>query len=113
MQDRSEAPVLSFGLPVRNGAAFLRRTLESLETQDFRDVEVVVCDNQSTDETGAIVKEFASRDPRFKYYLNETNIGQIENFNRVFELTNGRYFRWIGSDDWLDPSYARRCVEAL
>lgn len=105
--------MLSFGLPVRNGVPFIRRALESLEAQDFGDFEVVVCDNQSTDETGDIVKEFARRDPRFKYYLNETNIGQIENFNRVFELSNGRYFRWVGSDDRLEPSCARRCVEAL
>ena len=106
-------PVVSFGVPVRNGAAFLRRLLESLEAQDFDNFEVVVCDNQSTDETRDIVQEFASSDRRFKYFLNETNIGQIENFNLVFERSSGRYFRWIGSDDWLEPSYARRCVEAF
>jgi glycosyltransferase involved in cell wall biosynthesis len=105
--------MLSFGLPVRNGVPFIRRALSSLQAQDFDDFEVVVCDNQSTDETGDVVREFASRDPRFKYYLNETNIGQIENFNRVFELSSGRYFRWVGSDDQLEPSCARRCVEAL
>lgn len=106
-------PVLSFGVPVRNGARFLRRLLESLRAQDFDDFEVVVCDNQSTDATGDIAREFASCDPRFKYHLNETDIGQIENFNLVFERSSGRYFRWIGSDDWLEPSYASRCVEAL
>ena len=106
-------PMLSFGVPVRNGARFLRRLLESLRAQDFPDFEVVVCDNQSTDDTGSIVKEFAEHDPRFKYHLNEANIGQIENFNRVVERSTGRYFRWIGSDDWLEPSYARHCVAAL
>ena len=111
--EKRTTPALSFGLPVRNGARFIRRALDSLEAQDFHDFEVVVCDNQSTDETGDIVEEFARRDPRFKYYPNETNIGQIENFKRVFELSSGRYFRWIGFDDWLEPSYARRCVEAL
>jgi glycosyltransferase involved in cell wall biosynthesis len=105
--------MISFGIPVRNGARFIRRALESLEAQDFHDFEVIVCDNQSTDETGDIVKEFARRDPRFRYCLNETNIGQLDNFNRVFRLSSGRYFRWVGVDDWLEPSCARRCVEAL
>jgi glycosyltransferase involved in cell wall biosynthesis len=111
--EKPTEPMLSFGLPVRNGASFIRRALESLEAQDFDDFEVVVCDNQSTDETGNIVTEVANRDPRFKYYLNETNIGQVENFNRVFELSRGRYFRWLGFDDQLEPNCARRCVEAL
>lgn len=115
-QDTTNAgpePALSFGVPVRNGARFLPRLLASLEAQDFDDLEVVVCDNQSTDETKDIVESFAQRDPRFKYFRNETDIGQIENFNRVFERSTGRFFRWIGSDDWLEPSYARKVVEAF
>ena len=111
--DTQAKPVLSFGIPVRNGARFIGRLLESLKAQDFEDFEVVVCDNRSTDETRDIVQGFASSDPRFKYFLNETDVGQIENFNLVFERSSGRYFRWIGSDDWLEPSYARRCVEAF
>jgi len=110
---RRSEPMMSFGIPVRNGERFIRRALESLEAQDFEDFEVIVCDNESTDDTGAIVKEFADRDPRYKYHLNETNIGQLDNFNRVFELSTGRYFRWVGVDDWLEPSCARRCIEAL
>lgn len=112
-QEKHTAPTLSFGLPVRNGERFIRRALESLEAQDFEDFEVVICDNQSTDRTPEIIREFADRDARFRYVLNKTNIGQLANFNRVFELSTGRYFRWVGFDDWLEPSCARRSVEAL
>ncbi|MDB4433373.1 glycosyltransferase family 2 protein, partial [bacterium] len=110
---RQGAPRVSFGLPVRNGERFLRRALESLGRQDYSDFEVVIADNQSSDATPDIVREFASEDARFRYIRNETDIGQIENFNRVLELSRGPFFRWIGSDDWVEPSYTGRCVAAL
>jgi glycosyltransferase involved in cell wall biosynthesis len=45
--------------------------------------------------------------------LNEEDIGQIENFNRVYELSRGEFFRWMGADDWLEPAYASKCVAVL
>lgn len=116
MQKSAEStapPRLSFGLPVRNGARFLRRALDSFVAQDFQDFEVVISDNGSDDETEAICREMAEHDSRFRYCPNEGDIGQIENFNRVFQLSRGKYFRWIGADDWLEPRYASECVAAL
>jgi glycosyltransferase involved in cell wall biosynthesis len=106
-------PQLSFAVPVRNGAQHLPRLLDSLRAQDHESFEIVLCDNCSTDGTSQLAMEAASADPRLRFFRNERNIGQIANFNRVFELSRGRYIRWIGADDWLEPSYARRCVDAL
>ena len=106
-------PTVSFAIPVRNGERFLGRALDSILAQDFDDFEVIVCDNASTDGTGKLVRDFARRDPRVRYIRNEENIGQIENFNRVFELSRGEFFRWMGADDWLEPDYARKCVAVL
>lgn len=106
-------PRLSFGVPVRNGAGSIGSTLESLLAQDFDDFEVIVCDNDSSDETAARVEEFARRDPRVRFVANGKDIGQIENFNRVYELARGEFFRWIGSGDVLAPEYAGRCIAAL
>ena len=106
-------PRVSFGLPVWNGEATIRRCLDSLLAQDFTDFEVVVSDNASTDETSQILDEYAARDPRIRVSRNQENIGQIENVNLVFRQSRGEYFRWIGVTDWLEPHYASRCVEAL
>ena len=106
-------PRISFAIPVRNGARYIGRALDSLLAQDFDDFEVVICDNASTDGTGDIVDRYIERDPRFRCTHNAEDIGQIENFNRVFELSQGDYFRWMGADDWLEPAYARKCVAAL
>jgi glycosyltransferase involved in cell wall biosynthesis len=106
-------PLLTFGVPVRNGERFLPRLLDSLLAQDLPRIEVVISDNVSDDGTAEICRAAAARDRRVRYCPNETNIGQIENFNRLIDLARGRYLRWIGVDDWLEPDYARRCTELL
>ncbi|MDP6980828.1 MAG: glycosyltransferase family 2 protein [Myxococcota bacterium] len=109
----SPRPRLTFGLPVRNGEDSLPKCLDSILAQDFADFEVVVCDNCSTDRTREILDEYAAKDDRVGVCLNEENVGLVENFNRVFRLARGEYFRWIGADDWLEPGYAAACVDAL
>ncbi|MDP8931292.1 MAG: glycosyltransferase [Actinomycetota bacterium] len=113
--DRSptKSPELSFGIPVRNGAASLQRALDSVLAQRDVDLEVVISDNASTDATGEICRSYAARDSRVRYYRSEIDTGQIANFNRVAMLSRGRYFRWLGSDDWLEPDYARRCLAVM
>ncbi len=106
-------PRVSVGLPVRNGEQFIGRAIESVLAQDFADFELVICDNDSTDSTLEIVRQHAKRDPRVKLHENGRDIGQIENMNRVFELASGEFFRWTGADDWFEPTYLSRCVEAL
>lgn len=106
-------PRVSFGVPVRNEEGCVRQCLDSILAQDFGDLEVVVCDNDSTDGTRSILQEFAARDSRVRVFLNEEDIGQIENCNRVFRLSRGEYFRWFGASDWLEPRYTSHCVAAL
>ena len=106
-------PRVSFGVPVYNEETSIPRCLDSLLGQDFADFEVVVCDNASTDGTREVVADYAARDPRIRLVESETNLGLIRNFNRVFQETRGELFRWVGADDWLEPTYAARCVAAL
>lgn len=107
------SPILTFALPVRNGERLLPQLLDSLLAQDFTDFEIVISDNASTDRTGDICQEYAQRDRRIRYHRNPENIGLMPNFNRLIDLARGKYMRWIGWDDWLEPSYARKCVDVL
>jgi glycosyltransferase involved in cell wall biosynthesis len=106
-------PRLSIGLPVYNGEAFLREALDDLLAQTFRDFELVISDNASTDATEAICREYAERDPRIRYVRSEENRGAAWNFNRSFELARGRYFKWAACDDRCEPTFLERCIEAL
>lgn len=111
--DTPSAPLLSIGLPVHNGAEHLRESIDSLLAQDVGDLELIISDNASTDDTEAVCLEYASRDPRVRYGRNETNIGAAANYNRVFELSTGKYFMWGSDDDIWDPRFARMCIERL
>jgi len=109
----SASPLLSIGLAVYNGATHLRESIDSLLAQDIGDLELIISDNASTDETGAICLEYAAADKRVRYSRNETNIGAAANFNRVFELSRGAYFMWGSDDDLWDPQFARLCIDRL
>lgn len=106
-------PLISIGVPVYNGERFIRRALDSLLAQTYENIEVVICDNASTDNTEAICREYAIKDPRIHYYRNPTNIGVTANHRRVFELSSGEYFMWACVDDVRPPTAAQDCLEAL
>jgi len=109
----TKSPTISFGLPVRNGGSSLVSTLASLQAQEFRDIEIVVSDNASTDDTQQYMEAAAAADSRIRYHRYQTDQGQIENFNQVFRLARGKYFRWIGCGDRVSTTYAGRCIERL
>ena len=96
-------PALSVGLAVRNDPQGVRRCIESVLSQDFADIELVICDNASDDDTVDTLQEYARDDRRVTVAVNPVNIGSHENMNRVLELSRGTLFRWISADDWLEP----------
>jgi glycosyltransferase involved in cell wall biosynthesis len=106
-------PVLGIGLPVRNGARYLAETLQCLSDQKFADIEVLIADNCSTDETEEIARAAAADDPRIRYVRHERNLGADGNFNYVFQHTRGELFAWLASDDRFDPRFYLRCVQQL
>jgi len=104
---------VSIGMPVRNGERFIRQTLDSIVAQTFDDFELVISDNASTDGTQAICGDYAKKDRRIRYVRNAANIGASHNYNRLFALSTGRYFRWAPSDDLFAPTSIERCVAVL
>ena len=106
-------PVVSFGLPVRNGAPTIAQAIESVLAQTFDDWELIISDNLSTDGTSEICAEFAARDGRIRHVPTGRDLPLHDNFRETFRLARGTYFRWQGDDDWLEPEYAERAVAAL
>jgi glycosyltransferase involved in cell wall biosynthesis len=109
----NDKPYVSIGLPVFNGEKYLEETLDSMLAQTYSDFELIVSDNASTDRTPEICKAYAARDPRIRYHRNEKNLGASPNFNRVFELSSGEYFKWAAYDDLIAPDFLLQCVVAL
>ncbi len=86
------APRVSIGLPVFNGERYLARAIDSVLGQDFRDFELIICDNASTDRTAEICAAYARRDARVRYVRNPRNLGAGPNYDRCFHLARGTYF---------------------
>jgi glycosyltransferase involved in cell wall biosynthesis len=113
MRPVNTPPALSVGLAVRNDPEGVRRCIESVLSQDFTDLELVICDNASDDGTVEILREYEREDRRVSVAVNPVNIGSHENMNRVFDLSRGTLFRWISADDWLEPQALSEGVRAL
>ncbi|WP_166824804.1 glycosyltransferase family 2 protein [Thalassoroseus pseudoceratinae] len=106
-------PKVSIGLPVYNGERYLRECLDCLLNQTFRDFEIVISDNASTDKTQSICQHYASLDERIHYHQQKVNRGANWNFNQVFHLSRGEYFKWAAVDDLCSPTYLDRMTETL
>lgn len=95
----SQVPRISVGIPVYNGEPYLSDALECLVRQDVTDVEFIICDNASTDQTPRIAAEFVARDPRFRVIRQSTTKPGEENFSDVLQEARGEFFCWRAADD--------------
>lgn len=106
-------PKVSIGLPVRNGGKFLEETLSSLVSQDYPDLEIIVSDNNSDDETAGILARFQSKDPRIRVFTQTEILNVADNFIFVLKEAKGEYFCWSAHDDLREKVNIRRLVELL
>jgi glycosyltransferase involved in cell wall biosynthesis len=106
-------PKLSIGMPVYNAEEFLPQALDALLAQTFRNFEIIICDNASTDRTPQSCREYVCRDNRIRYFRNDTNLGAIANYNRTFELSAAPLFKWAAHDDLHLSHYLESCVRLL
>ncbi len=111
MTERKDS-LVTIGIPTFNRAdGYLQQALESAVNQTYPNIEIIVSDNCSTDQTEALVKSFSS--PRIKYHKHTKNIGAINNFNYCLEQAEGRYFLLLHDDDMIDPDLIDSCIKAL
>jgi glycosyltransferase involved in cell wall biosynthesis len=107
------APRVTIAVPVYNGADYIEAAVHSACAQTFADIEILVVDNDSTDDTVARVDAIAQTDPRVRLVRNETNVGMTGNFNRCLELAAGEYVKFLCADDLLDPDCTQRMLDAM
>jgi len=109
----TDRPLLSVGIPTYNRLAGLRTAVESVLAQDYPSVEIVICDNASTDGTEAYGREVAAAQANVRYLRNASNLGPTANFNRARSASAGDFLAWLGDDDWYGPGDLRACVDVL
>jgi glycosyltransferase involved in cell wall biosynthesis len=109
-QNSSMTPALiSICIPTYNGRKFLETCLDSAIGQTYPDIEILVVDDGSTDNTPDIVAKYAAKDARVKLFINKKNLGLVSNWNRCIELANGEWIKFLFQDDTL----AHNCIEVM
>jgi len=106
-------PTVTVGIPVFNGARFIRQAIESVLAQSFTDFELLISDNASTDSTAAICGEYAVNDRRINFVQQEKNHGPFWNLKFVTERATGRLLVWLAHDDALHRLFIEECVAYL
>ncbi len=106
-------PLISVGMPVYNGERFVEAAIQSILDQTYPHFELIISDNASTDLTAEICQDLASKDRRINYTRNPVNIGAAGNYNRLFALASGEYFRWANADDLFGPELHSKCLAVL
>ena len=105
-------PEISVIIPVYNVEKYLRECLDSVAAQTLRDLEILCIDDGSTDRSGQILDEYATRDERF-VIVHQPNAGQSAARNRGLDLATGEFVAFLDSDDWLDPTAMDEAYQAI
>lgn len=104
---------VSICLPTYNGERFLAAALDSVLTQSFRDFELIIVDDASTDGTTHIIETYAAKDSRIKYHFNKTSTGLFTNYNACMNLAENEYVKPFAQDDLLHKDALAECVRIL
>lgn len=91
--------LVSIAIATYNGEQFLREQLDSILTQTYQNLEIIICDDQSTDSTHQILQEYSLQDSRIKVFLNNKNLGLVKNFEKAISLCSGEYIALADQDD--------------
>jgi len=114
MFEKNVAPIISVGIPIYNGEKFLKEGgIDDVLLQSIKDIEIIIGDNASSDNTSKICKEYAEKDNRIKYFRHEVNIGGLKNFQFLLKKAKGKFFMWKAIDDLIDPKFIEKCLPIL
>ena len=105
-------PLISLIVPVYNVEPYLRRCVDSILNQTYTNLEVILVDDGSPDNCGAICDEYAAKDPRVRV-IHKENGGLSDARNAGLEIMTGSLVGFVDSDDWIEPQMYRRLYELL
>jgi glycosyltransferase involved in cell wall biosynthesis len=104
-------PIVSIIIPTYNGANYIRSTVDSILSQNFDDLEIVITDDNSKDDTVGIIRSYS--DPRIHVFSNGGNLGAEGNWNCALALASGKYIKLVPQDDLLEPNSLAEQVAVL
>lgn len=111
--DKEKTPLVTVGVPIFNGEKVIKRRLESIINQTYKNIEVVISDNASTDNTEKLCQEFLTEVRKKEYFKQKKNLGYIANFNYLIKKARGKYFVIAAVDDVWEEDFLEKNVNML
>lgn len=108
-----QGPLVSILVTAHNSSEFIHTALKSLLRQSYQNIEIIVIDDASTDDTVEVIRSYAQNDLRIKLIELETNVGTFIAKTRGLEVANGEFVTCHDSDDWAHPRKIEMQVEPL
>ena len=108
-----ERQLVSIGIPTYNSEDRLGPLLENFQRQTYQDLEIIVSDDASKDDTFGVCESYAAKDGRIRCIRQQKNLGQLDNFPFVLKQATGRYFMWASDDDHWSEYFVEKLVRAL
>ena len=106
-------PKVSILIPTYNREKIIAETLESAINQTYKNIEIIIVDNCSTDNTYLKVKDYSLKDNRIKLYRNNKNIGPVKNWKKCIEFAKGEFIKILWSDDLISLDFVERTLNVL
>jgi glycosyltransferase involved in cell wall biosynthesis len=106
-------PTITTVIPTYRRPKLIRRAIESVLVQTYRNVQVCVHDNASDDETEAAVREYARHDQRVQYFKNPSNVGAVRNVIKGIAAVTTDHYSLLSDDDFLLPSFYEEAISAF
>lgn len=110
---KDHEPLVSVCVTFSSAERFIHRVFDSCLDQTYRNIEVVVVDNASTDGSEKVVRRYAARDPRVKYFRRAQAVGLSPRLLEMFQRANGEFVAMIGADDWFARDYIENGVRSF
>jgi glycosyltransferase involved in cell wall biosynthesis len=104
-------PLVSICIPVYNGDKYIDETIQCCIGQTYKNIEIIISDNCSTDKTVERIKSY--NDPRIKLYQNSSNIGLVGNYIKALSYASGKYMGFLGADDGMALNAVEKEVEIM
>ena len=107
-----QQPLVTVGIPTYNRPEGLDNTLKNVMAQTYKNLEIIVSDNVSTDaeKVAAVVKKYQEKGMSISFFRQEKNLGSIGNFHFLANQANGDFFLWAADDDDIDPTYVQELL---
>ncbi|TXB63807.1 glycosyltransferase [Phaeodactylibacter luteus] len=113
MDKYKEIPLVSVLMTVYNREKYIAEAIESVINSSYQNWELIIVDDQSTDQSVAIARKYEQQDSRIKVYINEKNLGDYPNRNKAASYAKGKYLKYLDSDDLIYPHGLAMMVAAM